>query len=73
MIFMINLIIGIILLLFMIVGCIYAYVSEKRHFNNGICPICGTPLKHFDEDSQGGQGWCCKRCNYTTWISWFKR
>jgi hypothetical protein len=30
-------------------------------------------LVHFDDDSQGGQGWCCYDCKYFVWISWFKR
>ena len=66
-------IVGIILILLIITGCIYGYSREKKDFNNGICPICGTPLRHFDDDSQGGQGWRCDKCGYTAWISWFKK
>ena len=62
------LIFGSILLIFY-----FGYYSEKKRFNNGICPKCGTPLRHFDNDSQGGQGWRCDKCDYVTWISWFKR
>lgn len=54
-------------------GCIWCYLREKKDFNNGICPDCGEPLRHFDDDSQGGQGWVCDKCGYHTWISWFKR
>ena len=66
-------IVGIILILLIIAGCIYGYSCEKRHFNGGFCPNCGTMLRHFDDDSQGGQGWRCDTCGYTTWISWFKK
>ena len=40
--------------LFVGVGLPCAIRSEKRGFNNGICPICGKKLEHFDDDSQGG-------------------
>ena len=73
MIYFIQLIIFVTILLFIVVRCIICYFKEKRDFNNGVCPNCGKPLKHFDDDSQGGQGWCCYDCNYFTWISWFKR
>lgn len=73
MMYFIQLAISITILLFMVVGCIRCYFKEKKDFNNGVCPNCGKPLKHFDNDSQGGQGWCCYDCKYFTWISWFKR
>ena len=66
MIFWIILIIAVYIGL-MFFGC----YLDKRGFNNGICPKCGTPLRHFDNDSQGGQGWKCDHCDYTTWVSWF--
>lgn len=62
-----------ILIVFFTSGCIWCIICEKRDFNNGICPYCGNKLRHFDDDSQGGQGWCCDECNHTAWISWFKR
>ena len=62
------------LILFIIAGgCSLAYKNELKSFNNGVCPNCGTKLRHFDDDSQGGQGWRCDNCSYITWISWFKR
>lgn len=62
----------IILIIAVYIGLMFfGYYLEKRGFNNGICPKCGTPLRHFDNDSQGGQGWTCDRCDYTTWVSWF--
>ena len=57
---------------FIIIGFIWCYKKEKRDFNNGICPYCGNKLVHFDDDSQGGQGWRCNSCDYVAWISWFK-
>lgn len=62
----------ILFLAFSICGCVWCYHREKKDFNNGICPHCGTKLKHFDNDSHGGEGWCCDECGYFTWISWFK-
>ena len=53
------------------IGCIWGYLKEKKDFNDGKCPRCGTNLKYFDTDSQGGQGWTCDKCGYTTWVSWF--
>lgn len=44
--------------------------SEKKSYNNGICNECGTKLYHFDNDSQGGRGYVCNECNYTTWVSY---
>lgn len=73
MVTLIQFMICLVILLAIIVGCIWGYIQEKRDFNNGVCPQCGKSLVHFDDDSQGGQGWCCHDCNYFVWISWFKR
>lgn len=43
---------------------------EKKAFNNGFCPECGSRLEYFDTDSQGGRGYCCRKCNYHTWVSY---
>ena len=58
--------------LFVGVGLPCAIRNEKRGFNNGICPICGKKLEHFDDDSQGGRGYCCPSTthNYFTWVSY---
>ena len=45
--------------------------SDIKAFNRGICK-CGNRLRHFDNDSQGGQGWCCDKCGRVVWISWIK-
>lgn len=65
-------ILAISIILIYIIICFIAYFVEKRNFNNGICPKCGNPLKHFDDCFCGDQGWTCDNCGYTTWISWFK-
>lgn len=66
------LIILIVVGLFVGIGLPCAIISEKREFNNGICPICGEKLKHFDDDSQGGRGYCCPstKHSYYTWVSY---
>ena len=58
--------------LFLGIGILRTIINEKRGFNNGICPICGEKLKHFDTDSQGGRGYCClsKKHLYFTWVSY---
>lgn len=58
--------------LFVIIGILYTIRSEKQGFNGGICPICGRKLKHFDNDSQGGRGYCCPstKHRYYTWVSY---
>lgn len=43
---------------------------EKKGYNNGRCPRCGDPLDYFDTDSQGGRGYYCDYCGYTTWVSY---
>lgn len=63
--------IPILLLLLILTGCLIGIYVEKRDYNNGICPKCGTKLTHFDNDSQGGRGYTCRKCGYTTWVSWF--
>lgn len=44
--------------------------AEAKRFNHGICPRCNTFLRYFDTDSQGGNGYTCDKCNYTTWVSY---
>ena len=43
---------------------------ERKWFNGGICPECGTRLEYFGSDSQGGRGYLCEKCGYHTWVSW---
>lgn len=43
---------------------------ESKDFNNGYCKNCNTKLILFDHDSQGGRGYKCTKCDYTTWVSW---
>ena len=42
-----------------ITGIVCAYRHEKKIFNNGKCPHCGSDLKWEDSDSQGGRLWMC--------------
>lgn len=55
-----SIIIAIIVIAFLIVGGIYARYSEKKSWNNGICPYCGKPWIRFDTDSQGGRMYRCE-------------
>lgn len=48
----------------------FAYIGDKISYNNGKCPCCGNELKLFDMDSQGGRGYTCPKCGYTTWVSY---
>lgn len=45
---------------------------EYKGWNGGVCPKCGKPLRYFDTDSQGGEGWTCDGCDYTTWVSYHR-
>lgn len=49
---------------------LFGYLIEKRLYNKGICPNCGTPLRYFDTDSQGGRGYICDSCKYCIWVSY---
>lgn len=55
-----------------IVSLYLAVCNEVKDWNGGYCPRCGKKLRHFDCDSQGGDGWCCDACDYTTWVSYRK-
>jgi hypothetical protein len=44
--------------------------SEKSRWNEGIHKDCGGKWEHFDNDSQGGRGYSCDECDYSTWISY---
>lgn len=59
-----------IVLIFSIVGYIMGPRREAKEFNNGICMRCGEKLRYFDTDSQGGRGYTCDNCMYTTWVSY---
>ena len=63
---------SILVITFIVGGIIWANIIERKHFNNGICPYCGQPLRCFDMDSQGGYLWKCDNCGYFTSTSWIK-
>ena len=44
--------------------------SEKKSWNEGKCPKCGTKWRCFDNDSQGGRGYVCDKCKSIIWISY---
>ena len=46
-----------------------ASYCEYKGWNGGVCPVCGKPLRHFDTDSQGGEGWTCDKCDHTVWVA----
>ena len=49
-------------------GGVWAYVSERRQWNGGICKETGLPWDYFDTDSQGGRGY--RSGEHYTWVSW---
>lgn len=60
------------LLVLLVVPPYFQYRWEKRQWNDGTCPKCGTPWRSFDMDSQGGRGYNCEtRCS-SMWISWLR-
>ena len=52
-----------------VIGAIGKHL-ERKHFNHGVCPICGGKLKYFDSDSQGGRGYMCFNDYYSAWVSY---
>lgn len=46
---------------------------ERKRWNNGICPKCGSKLINFGTDHTGAEGWKCenKKCDHVVWISYF--
>ena len=62
------------IVIFFSIGIFYTRESEKRKWNNGICPTCGSnlTLPPWMIDSQGGRGWTCPAngCDYTAWVSY---
>ena len=44
--------------------------AERRAYHDGKCRRCGSKLRLFDYDSQGGRGYICDRCGYSTWCSY---
>ncbi|KKK78571.1 hypothetical protein LCGC14_2842220 [marine sediment metagenome] len=57
-------------LIVLCLGVFWAYCGEKRDYNKGRCPKCYGELRHFDNDSQGGRGYCCENRDYYTWVSY---
>jgi len=55
---------------FFMLGCILTRHSEKKNYNNSICPKCGEKLRQFDIASDGSRGYTCNKCGYTTWCSY---
>lgn len=49
---------------------IFARRKEKKDFNGGVCPRCGSRLKNFDMASDGSRGYDCPKCDYTVWVSY---
>lgn len=64
----------IVMISFLIAIIFFGRYSEKKKWNNGICPNCGSSLilNPWMRDSQGGRGWTCPEtdCDYTAWISY---
>lgn len=54
----------------MVFGIISVIYLEYKDYNKGVCPHCGNHLRHFDYDSQGGRGYICNKCKYSTWVSY---
>lgn len=45
-------------------------VLERKRWNKGYCPRCGTKWKFFDYDSTGARGYTCDKCNNKLWLSY---
>lgn len=58
------------LILFVLIWGTLEYKKEKRDFNKGRCYCCGSKLRHFTNDIQGGRGYICDKCKTVTWVSY---
>ena len=55
----------------MYIGISNTISNERKRYNSGICPKCGSKLKCFQSDSSGARQYICTLCNnYTTWVSY---
>ena len=44
------------------------YVTDKKAWNNGVCPRCEKGFwRSFDMDSGGNIGYSCTHCDNTHW------
>lgn len=55
------------LLFLLVVYIIYIYLTQsfyvqRKRFNNGICPKCGSKMKLFEFDENGDRTYCCPQC-----------
>lgn len=67
---MLNFLYALLVVLIVLLICPIGQIIEKKHFNNGCCPECGTKLRCFATDSQGARGYTCDACGYHTWVSY---
>ena len=56
------------LILFTIIVATTGYISERVQWNKGVCRKNGIKWKHFDVDSQGGNGYTAD--DEVVWISY---
>ena len=63
-------IIIIIIIMLLIPGTIWAIKSEKRDFNNGICPRCNNKYRLMDYTSHGDRLYICDKCNSVIFVSY---
>jgi hypothetical protein len=66
----INTTVGLGVLSFFLGMGITGWIIENKSWNGGICPECQNLWEHFDNDSQGGRGYVCRKCSKYIWISW---
>lgn len=72
-------IISTLIVVFMGAGVVWAYFSEKKAYNHGICPKCGAKLKCVSTTTGGDRLYVCShrsdpekdlRCDHETWVSY---
>jgi hypothetical protein len=60
---------GFFLILVMLIGAAWAWRSEAKEWNGGICAKSGKPWINFDVDSHGSRGYKDGEGHYM-WASW---
>ena len=55
-----------------VLAAFHEYMAQKRSYNNGVCPECGTRLEYLSRDRHGAKCYRCPKCHYKAWVHLFE-